>query len=230
VSIILDALRKSEHSRDGRALPGVVDLPRPRAAHARLPLVLALIGALLVVNVAVLVVVLLRRPAVAPPPPAPAAAAPAARATPVPAAVPAPRPGPAREVRPLGAEAATDADALDADADAEPDAAEPRAPPSHVVSRAARLPAPAAETAAEPAPTTRVPSVDDLPPQMASGLPRLNLDLHVWNKDPAQRWVVINGQRVREGQDLREGPHLVEVTSDGVVLDYQGTRFLLRHQ
>jgi hypothetical protein len=133
-------------------------------------------------------------------------------------------------VRPLDAEAAA-ATSADEDAGEEAGAPAQSAAPAHVVSRppapgAAAAPAGAAASVAP----TRLPTLDDLPPQMANGLPRLNLDLHVWNKDAGQRWVVINGQRVKEGQSLREGPHLVEITVDGVVLDYNSTRFLLRHQ
>lgn len=234
MSFILDALRKAEHAREGRASPGLVDLPAMRPRRSRLPLVLGGVGALLALNLAVLAVVLLRRQE--PPPaasagPAPAAAAVAHGPPTAPAAHPA-----QHSVRPLDAEAAS------AGFDAPPPP-HPAAPlPStgatgHLVTRSAP---PTGQPAAAPARTTAsvvesprvpaVPTLNDLPAQVTSGLPHVNIDLHVWNTDPAQRWVVLNGQRLREGGDMKEGPHLEQITPDGVILDYHGTHFLLPRQ
>jgi general secretion pathway protein B len=63
-----------------------------------------------------------------------------------------------------------------------------------------------------------------------AGLPRLNIDLHVYSGEPAQSFVMLNGQRLHEGGQLREGPILERITPDGVILNYQGTRFLLRRE
>src|SRR5208282_5636646 len=60
MSFILEALRKSEHERERRALPGLADLPVSRSMPSKLPLVLAGLGALLIINVAVLSIVLLK--------------------------------------------------------------------------------------------------------------------------------------------------------------------------
>jgi len=75
-----------------------------------------------------------------------------------------------------------------------------------------------------------VPTVDQLSPQATAGLPPLNLDLHVYATDSASRFVMIGGRRYHEGDALESGPLVEQITPDGVVLNYRGNRFLLRHQ
>ncbi len=61
----------------------------------------------------------------------------------------------------------------------------------------------------------------------ALGIPVLNLDLHVYATKPAERLVFINSQKYREGDTMREGPVVSQVTPSGVVLEYQGRSYLL---
>ncbi len=56
-------------------------------------------------------------------------------------------------------------------------------------------------------------------------VPNLNLEMHMYGANPAQRFVFINGTRYREGETLSEGPQVVSIESDQVVLSYRGTRF-----
>ena len=58
-------------------------------------------------------------------------------------------------------------------------------------------------------------------------LPDLHLDLHVYNSKPAERFVFINMSKYGEKATLGEGPLVVEIVPEGVVLEYFGTRFLL---
>jgi general secretion pathway protein B len=60
MSFILDALRKSEHARERRTLPGLADVPVAHVQRHKVPRFLIVLGALLAVNLLVLVVVLLR--------------------------------------------------------------------------------------------------------------------------------------------------------------------------
>jgi general secretion pathway protein B len=53
----------------------------------------------------------------------------------------------------------------------------------------------------------------------------LSLDVHVYAEQPAQRFVLINMTRYREGDRLKEGALLERITSQGVVLSYQGELF-----
>jgi general secretion pathway protein B len=51
--------------------------------------------------------------------------------------------------------------------------------------------------------------------------------LHVFSGEPADRFVFINMTKYRENSKLSEGPVIKQITADGVVLEYQGTDFLL---
>ena len=65
-------------------------------------------------------------------------------------------------------------------------------------------------------------------PAPAQTLPRLALDVLVYSEVPAERLVFINGRKYVEGQTL-EGDAVVEqITPDGVVLQHQGRRIMLR--
>ena len=68
---------------------------------------------------------------------------------------------------------------------------------------------------------------DDLRTQGVLSLPDLHLDIHVYAGQPADRFVFINMTKYRENARLSEGPLVKQITADGVVLDYQGTDFLL---
>ena len=58
-------------------------------------------------------------------------------------------------------------------------------------------------------------------------LPDMHLDIHVYSGQPNDRFVFVNMTKYKEGATLTEGPRITEITPDGVVLDYFGTRFLL---
>jgi general secretion pathway protein B len=78
-------------------------------------------------------------------------------------------------------------------------------------------------------------SSDDLKPlrQTAPGastpnsVQNLKLQLIMYDKDQAKRFVIINSQKYTEGQSLKEGPIVEQVTPNGAVLTFQGNRFLL---
>jgi len=58
-------------------------------------------------------------------------------------------------------------------------------------------------------------------------LPALHVDIHVFAESPEDRFVFINMNKQVEGSMLSEGPIVEEITTDGVVLNYNGTSFLL---
>lgn len=53
----------------------------------------------------------------------------------------------------------------------------------------------------------------------------LSLDVHVYAEQPAQRFVLINMTRYREGDRLQEGAVLERITPQGMVLSYRGEIF-----
>lgn len=224
MSLILDALRKSEHQRQRQAGPGLAVVPESGAKHRPATWVLVL-GVLLAANVIVLAVMLLTgRPsnpdAVTPQATdamAPAAAPAAPRAQPprsVPVTLP-PKP-PRDEVRPLTTEVTPPP------ASPAPGAAQ-GAPPASV-----DAPRPTATADTERASQdARLPRFTDLVVRGELNVPHMHVDIHVFSPDPAERFVFINMRRYNEGDATQEGPRIERITNDGVVMDYQGQRFFL---
>jgi general secretion pathway protein B len=58
-------------------------------------------------------------------------------------------------------------------------------------------------------------------------IPQLRLDLHVYAARPQDRFIMINMHKLREGDTLPEGVRVESITSEGAVLSYNGSRFLL---
>jgi general secretion pathway protein B len=75
--------------------------------------------------------------------------------------------------------------------------------------------------------TSGVPSRDDLVAAGQAGIPEANVSLHVYDRNPAARFVFVNGQRAREGDVLANGLRVDEIRSDGAVLSFRGARFLV---
>jgi len=84
-------------------------------------------------------------------------------------------------------------------------------------------PAQANATAAR---STGVPSRDEVLAQ-GTQLPELRLDLHVYDSDPAARFVFINMRKLREGESLPDGVRVDEITPSGARLWFRGTRFTM---
>jgi general secretion pathway protein B len=88
---------------------------------------------------------------------------------------------------------------------------------------------------AEPAPAAApdidygdvLPSVYALPSDVGASLGRLSINAHVYSDVPAGRMVIINMNRYREGDKLREGPRVEAITASGAILSYESYRFHL---
>lgn len=66
----------------------------------------------------------------------------------------------------------------------------------------------------------------ELPTADRSRLPPLKLSMHLWSEDPAQRFVILDGQRMAEGD--RAGDIVLEsIGRDDVVVAWNGTRLRL---
>jgi len=92
-------------------------------------------------------------------------------------------------------------------------------------------PPPASISQAEPpAPSSsgaRILTINEVRLNGTVQLTDLHLDIHVYSDVPAERFVFINMSKLREGSQLDEGPTVTEITLDGVILEHQGTTFLL---
>jgi general secretion pathway protein B len=74
--------------------------------------------------------------------------------------------------------------------------------------------------------TTRPPpSMANPPFDVQSRLANIRFSSHIYAQDQALRMVVIDGQRMKEGDQLSGGIRLLNITEAGVVFTYQGDRF-----
>jgi general secretion pathway protein B len=232
MSFILDALKKSESDRQRQSAPALFEV-KVAAPRRRFPLWVIAVAALLAINIAFLIWYGLRSPA-APAPvannPAAASQAPAGMVT-----VPATAtyiPANAAPTVTLGS-SVPDAGVV-APSHAPPLAEEPvlsgqesSVPPDYDARdyQPAITPAQANATAAARR-SGSLPSRDEVLAQ-GTQLPDLRLDLHVYDADPAKRFVFINMRRLREGETLPEGVRVDEITQTGARLSYRGTNFVL---
>jgi general secretion pathway protein B len=232
MSLILDALRKSEAERRRGQAPSLYAQAAPLTTRPRPPwhVLLAVAGGALLLLAAGLywfgddqpvtkeeLVEEAEQPSLVPP---------LATGGAPPTAPPPPTAAPA----PIPAAPATVAAAPSVDALVQPPAAAPvGAPPPTPVIAATPAPAtPPAEpaTAAATAAEESLPPVAVLEPSLRSNLPPMKLSMHVYNIDPARRFAILDGQRVTEGSQI--GAAIVlEIRRDGVVLDIAGKRVLL---
>jgi general secretion pathway protein B len=66
-----------------------------------------------------------------------------------------------------------------------------------------------------------------LPDYVKRELPAISFAGHVYSSTKSQRSVMLNGKKMREGQEVSKGLMLEEITLEGVVLRAQGYRFKL---
>jgi general secretion pathway protein B len=197
MSFILDALKKAESERNRQLGPVLMNA---RVAPPRRPLpawgwVLAVV---LVANLAVLAWLLLRTPATAPEVADGAARSAAPRVT-----APAGNPADAAPPVPAGGTPAAGASL--------PVAATPAMPP--------RAATPSLSSDAE-----QLPTAQDLQAQGVV-LPVLQLNLHIYDPEPVHRSILLNGQRLREGEFTPDGVRVERITEQSVVLEAAGRRF-----
>jgi len=208
MSFILDALKKSESDRQQQSAPDISNVPTSTVKTTRPRWLWVLIG-LLAVNLVVLTVFLVK----------PSPVTPAATVTrtherevePPPASqqvqetrVPVRNENPLPEIkeqRPLP---------------------EPEVEPEPDVFKAELLVDRSTSVATEAQLT-----FNDLRASGNLSLPDLNIDIHVYSQKPADRFVFINMSQYRENATLEEGPLLREITTEGVILEYLGAKFLL---
>lgn len=216
MSLILEALRKSEAERRRGEAPNVYSelSPSPRVRHATMPIWIWIVLSALVVVLAA-VWMMMRRPQ--------------QPATPVVAAAPKSAP---RSVVPRRSAATlpsvshlSPASVATAPAAVSPAIRKPgaQAPATAVATMSAPAP-PAASIPAQEDKTTM--QLSDLSANERKALPPLKLSMHMWNDDRAQRFVILDGNRLREGDRIGDAV-VTSINSDGVVLDWNGRRIKL---
>jgi general secretion pathway protein B len=114
---------------------------------------------------------------------------------------------------------------------------EPQTAADLAASIAARAQAAAARDdrdAAEPAPAPasamtspqRALSLTDLSTDERKALPPLKMSMHLWNEDASRRFVIIDGERLHEGDRIGNAV-VAAIVSDGVLLDWNGRQLKL---
>jgi general secretion pathway protein B len=241
MSFILDALKKSESDRQRQSAPALFEV-KVAAPRRRFPLWAVALGGLLGVNMLVLLWVLLRQPAaqaqVAAPAPQSAAAqtyaAPPGMVT-VPATVTIPTTvnipigsAPTVTMTPNNTEAGVVAPSSTPPLAEEPllSGREPAVPPDYDARDYAPALTPSQAGAAAASRSNSLPSRDEVLAQ-GSAIPDLRLDLHVYDVNPAKRFVFINMHKLREGDAMADGVRVEAITPTGAQLSYRGTRFSL---
>ena len=68
--------------------------------------------------------------------------------------------------------------------------------------------------------------LSDLTADERKALPPLKLSMHLWNDDPRQRLVILDGSRLHEGDRVGNAV-ITAITSDGVLLDWNGQQLKL---
>ena len=243
MSLILDALRKSEAERRRGQSPSLYAHTPVPARRRGLPVaqLLPIASGVLLLLIALVLwfrhddapvtkdeLVEESQPSLVPPVPEPGGAPvapppPAAKPPPLPA-TPAPRalaPGEA----PNTAAAAT---APGVDALVQPSVGVPASAaqaPEKIVAAPGAAPAPASAASAD-TPADDVPPMSVLDPTTRGGLPPLKLSMMSYNIDSSRRFAIIDGQRVGEGSQLGNAI-VLSIRRDGVVLDVAGKRVLL---
>ena len=67
-----------------------------------------------------------------------------------------------------------------------------------------------------------------LPQAMRDGLPEFKINVLVYAEKPEDRFLLINGQRLVEKEELTAGVVLDEIRRDGAVFRYRNYRFLVK--
>jgi len=212
MSFILDALKKSENSRLRQDHPAIFDAQAAAVRRQGLPRWGIALMVLLGLNLLILAYALWR-------PSEPPAAVPTVQPESTTASAAAQTAAAPAQPRPALAAPAPTAPALAAPPSATPTRSM-AAPPSDV----RRSTPPAFPVSSEESPT--LPSRDDL---LAAGaaIPEANLNMHVYDASPPLRFVLLNGQRLREGEVSREGLRVEQILPSGVLLSAGGTSFML---
>jgi general secretion pathway protein B len=68
-----------------------------------------------------------------------------------------------------------------------------------------------------------------LPKDVEKRLPAFLMTVHIYDPDPAKRFVLINARKLREGDRTRQDIVVEEILPDGVVLSWEDHRFF-RHR
>lgn len=67
-----------------------------------------------------------------------------------------------------------------------------------------------------------------VPEKMREGLPDLRISVLVYSEQPENRFLLLNGERLKEGEELPNGLLLEEIRRDRAIFNYRNYRFFLK--
>ncbi len=70
--------------------------------------------------------------------------------------------------------------------------------------------------------------LSELSAEIKDDIPDISISSHIYSNDPSSRLASINGSILREGENVKKGLKVDEITVSGVVFSYQGVRFRVR--
>lgn len=76
----------------------------------------------------------------------------------------------------------------------------------------------------EPSPPA-LPTIFELDYPVRLALPKMLVSMYVYNNNPEFRFLIVNGKKVRQGEQVESSVTFTEIRRDGVECEYQGTRF-----
>jgi general secretion pathway protein B len=198
MSFILDALKKSETERQQQSGAEFASIPSSSGNTPSFKWIWIL-GLLLLVNVVVLVGILMR-----------------------------PNEADSEIQPPTTASAPTESARVDTESFEEKVAAAKQNQPAPLdeIDQNRNAPQPIAKPAAA-RDRARVLTIDEVRVNGSLQMTDLHLDIHVYSENPAERFVFINMTKYREQSRLEEGPSVLEITAEGVILEHEGVTFLL---
>ena len=205
MSFILDALKKSEAERLRQDSPGFSDVPgssKAKSASHWIWIIVVLIG----INLTVLVVMFMK-----------------------PDRAPEQKPAVQTAEAPVESKSFPEivAEAKRSQSAATETTSESNPPAAAAVATPVPEPQDTAVSGAVPVVTESVATFNELRSQGVLTLPDMHLDIHVYSREPKDRFVFVNMSKYKENAVLDEGPVVREITPDGVILEYRGTGFLL---
>jgi general secretion pathway protein B len=71
----------------------------------------------------------------------------------------------------------------------------------------------------------RIPGLSELPQSTRQALPKLAISGSVYTEDPASRFLILNGEVMREGAQLATDLVLEEIRPHELVLRFKGQRY-----
>jgi hypothetical protein len=69
--------------------------------------------------------------------------------------------------------------------------------------------------------------VYQLPFNIRKDIPKLRLNIHVYDEDPEKRIAIINGVRFKINETIEEQVSVLDIIKEGVVLSFNGEKFLI---